>query len=53
MKHHLGYLYLHAPDPDNPGQHVTYRIVVEIHDENIRDEGNDADQNQEADNEQD
>lgn len=26
----LGYLYLHAPDPENPGQYVTHRIAVEI-----------------------
>lgn len=26
---HRGYLYLHAPDPENPGQYVTYRIAVE------------------------
>ena len=53
MKQHLGYLYLHAPDPDNRGQHLTYRIAVEIHDENIGDEDNDADQNGETDDEQD
>ena len=53
MKQHLGYLYLHAPDPDNPGQHVTYRIAVEIHDENIGGGDNDSDQNEEADDEQD
>ena len=26
---HLGYLYLHAPDPEQPGQYVTHRIAVE------------------------
>lgn len=30
---HLGYLYWHAPDPENPGQYVTYRISVEADDE--------------------
>lgn len=25
----LGYLYLHAPDPENPDEYVTYRIAVE------------------------
>ena len=31
----LGYIYLHAPDPENPGQYVTYPIAVEI-DEDLR-----------------
>ena len=26
----LGYLFLHAPDPENPGQYVTYPIAVEV-----------------------
>lgn len=30
---HLGYLYWHAPDPENPGQYVTYRISVETDEE--------------------
>lgn len=30
---HRGYLYWHAPDPENPGQYVTYRISVEIDEE--------------------
>jgi hypothetical protein len=29
----LGYLYLHAPDPENPGQFVTYPIAVEVDDD--------------------
>jgi hypothetical protein len=38
---HLGYLYLHAPDPENPGQYVTYRISVES-DEESQDDTDDG-----------
>ena len=32
----LGYLYLHAPDPEKRGQYVTYRIAVEVEDDDHR-----------------
>lgn len=37
---HLAYLYWHAPDPENPGQYVTYRIAVET-DEETQDDTDD------------
>lgn len=33
----LGYLYLHAPDPENPEQYVTHRITVEIDEDALED----------------
>lgn len=45
---HLGYLYLHAPDPERPGHHVTYRIVVshtEVGDE-VEDDDSAEDENE-------
>jgi hypothetical protein len=50
MKRRLGYLYLHAPDPENSGQHVTYRIVVE---EETLNDSEDAEDGGEAANEDD
>ena len=41
----LGHLYLHAPNPDNPNEYVTYRIAVEASDDV------DAQINEEADDE--
>lgn len=29
----LGYLYLHAPDPKNSNEYVTYRIAVQSSDD--------------------
>lgn len=50
MTRFLGYLYLHAPDPDNRGQHVTYRIAVEA--EEAGDTSENAGEPEEADDEQ-
>ncbi|MBB4639832.1 hypothetical protein [Rhizorhapis suberifaciens] len=49
MTRFLGYLYLHAPDPDNRGQYVTYRIAVE----ETGDTSYNAGEPEEADDEQD
>jgi hypothetical protein len=43
----LGHLYWHAPDPENPGQFVTYRISVEI-DENPDDARDDDGETEDA-----
>ena len=38
MKTKLGYLYFHAPDPENPGKYVTHRIAVEIDEDGSHDD---------------
>lgn len=37
----LGYLYLHAPDPEKRGQYVTYRIAVEVEEDDQPDTASD------------
>lgn len=43
MKRKLGYLFFHAPDPENLGEYITYRIAVEEEtysdDKNAEDDG--------------